>query len=148
MNKWESGGKESSCRLLCAGVFLLYSLTLTMNIGHSSETSANLYRTTRRYIAEDNSFLSLRCENFKPNTSYTLFPLKKTCHLVHRGFHVHVPWPKTWFYMFQEFIFDIIVLTVRLWSIKLKSAIFTWRLLIFFPWKINVSPFQQTNSET
>jgi pyoverdine/dityrosine biosynthesis protein Dit1 len=44
---------------------LPFSSTMKMEAIHSSETSVNIYVTTRRYILEDNMFHSHRLEKLK-----------------------------------------------------------------------------------
>jgi hypothetical protein len=60
---------QSLNRALLAG-YLLYSVALKKEVICASVTAVDIYRTTRRYIAEDRTLHNHRCEDLKSNSSY------------------------------------------------------------------------------
>jgi hypothetical protein len=60
-----------------------YYSTLKMEEKFSSETSVKFQRTTRRYIPEESSLHSHRCENLKPYTGWTVavYFCESHCHV-------------------------------------------------------------------
>jgi hypothetical protein len=67
-NKSSSNQEEKSTALLVT--FLLYSLTLKMEAGRSSEKLENLCRTIRRHIPESSTLYGHRFENLKFNLKH------------------------------------------------------------------------------
>jgi hypothetical protein len=56
---------EATCFLLA--IFLAHSLALKSDVIYSTETTVNFYWTARRYIPENSSLHSSRCEDSKSN---------------------------------------------------------------------------------